>query len=90
MPCVREFVHAHICMYTSKSLIQFLITGFEDAVTACCGTGFFEMSYLCDNVNPFTCSDANSYVFWDSFHPTEKTNQIVADRVVKTCLAEFL
>ncbi|KAJ4725170.1 GDSL esterase/lipase [Melia azedarach] len=64
--------------------------GFEDAVTACCGTGFFEMSYLCDNVNPFTCSDANSYVFWDSFHPTEKTNQIVADHVVKTCLAEFL
>ncbi|KAG8472474.1 hypothetical protein CXB51_035282 [Gossypium anomalum] len=46
--------------------------GFEDAETACCGTGFFEMSYLCDNMNPFTCSDANKYVFWDAFHPTEK------------------
>ncbi|TYG37821.1 hypothetical protein ES288_D13G172100v1 [Gossypium darwinii] len=63
--------------------------GFEDAETACCGTGFFEMSYLCDNMNPFTCSDANKYVFWDAFHPTEKTNAILADYVVKTTLAEF-
>ncbi|PPD93653.1 hypothetical protein GOBAR_DD09402 [Gossypium barbadense] len=64
-------------------------TRFEDAETACCGTGFFEMSYLCDNMNPFTCSDANKYVFWDAFHPTEKTNAILADYVVKTTLAEF-
>ncbi|KAK5772450.1 GDSL esterase/lipase At4g26790-like [Gossypium arboreum] len=63
--------------------------GFEDAETACCGTGFFEMSYLCDNMNPFTCSDANKYVFWDAFHPTEKTNAILADYVVKTTLAKF-
>ncbi|GMI85244.1 hypothetical protein like AT4G26790 [Hibiscus trionum] len=63
--------------------------GFEDAETACCGTGFFEMSYLCDNMNPFTCSDANKFVFWDAFHPTEKTNAIMADYVVKTTLAEF-
>ncbi|MBA0783552.1 hypothetical protein Gotri_001249 [Gossypium trilobum] len=63
--------------------------GFEDAETACCGTGFFEMSYLCDNMNPFTCSDANKYVFWDAFHPTEKTNAMLADYVVKTTLAEF-
>ncbi|KAL4339878.1 hypothetical protein GQ457_08G007490 [Hibiscus cannabinus] len=63
--------------------------GFEDAETACCGTGFFEMSYLCDNMNPFTCSDANKYVFWDAFHPTEKTNAIMADYAVKTTLAVF-
>lgn len=63
--------------------------GFENAETACCGTGFFEMSYLCDKMNPFTCSDANKYIFWDSFHPTEKTNAIVADHVFKTVLAEF-
>ncbi|MBA0752163.1 hypothetical protein Gogos_001024 [Gossypium gossypioides] len=63
--------------------------GFEDAETACCGTGLFEMSYLCDTMNPFTCSDANKYVFWDAFHPTEKTNAILADYVVKTTLAEF-
>ncbi|KAK6229783.1 GDSL lipase/esterase - like 10 [Theobroma cacao] len=63
--------------------------GFENAETACCGTGLFEMSYLCDKMNPFTCSDANNYIFWDSFHPTEKTNAILADHVVKNALAEF-
>ncbi|KAF3453392.1 hypothetical protein FNV43_RR03832 [Rhamnella rubrinervis] len=53
--------------------------GFDEAATACCGTGLFEMGYLCNDINPFTCSDASRYVFWDSFHPTEKTNGIVAD-----------
>ncbi|KAK9268764.1 hypothetical protein L1049_000526 [Liquidambar formosana] len=63
--------------------------GFKYAAVACCATGMFEMSYLCNEFNPLTCTDANEYVFWDSFHPTEKTNAIVADRVVKTTLAEF-
>ncbi|KAK8648615.1 hypothetical protein V6N13_129364 [Hibiscus sabdariffa] len=63
--------------------------GFEDAATACCGTGYFEMSYLCDRLNPFTCSNADKYIFWDSFHPTQKTNFIMADHVVKTTLAVF-
>ncbi|XP_015582121.1 GDSL esterase/lipase At4g26790 [Ricinus communis] len=64
--------------------------GFDNAAEACCGTGLFEMGYMCNKRNPFTCSDANKYVFWDSFHPTEKTNQIVADYVVKNCLTQFL
>ncbi|KAA8527011.1 hypothetical protein F0562_008760 [Nyssa sinensis] len=64
--------------------------GFENAAIACCATGTFEVGYTCDKFNPFTCTDANKYVFWDSFHPTEKTNGIVADHVVKSSLAEFL
>ncbi|WCJ32994.1 GDSL esterase/lipase At4g26790 [Euphorbia peplus] len=64
--------------------------GFENAAQACCGTGLFEMSYLCNKFNPYTCSDANKYMFWDSFHPTEKTNKIVVDYIVKNFLAEFL
>lgn len=71
-------------------MINFSFTGFEEAATACCGTGLLEMGYLCNNINPSTCSDASKYVFWDSFHPTEKTNGIVADHVVKTSLAQFL
>ncbi|KAJ7963727.1 GDSL esterase/lipase [Quillaja saponaria] len=46
--------------------------GFDDAETACCGTGFFEMGHMCDKINPFTCSDANKYVFWDAFIPQRK------------------
>jgi phospholipase/lecithinase/hemolysin len=33
------------------------------------------MGYLCNDVCPLTCDDANKYFFWDSFHPTEKVNQ---------------
>ncbi|KAE8685903.1 GDSL esterase/lipase [Hibiscus syriacus] len=64
--------------------------GFEVTGVACCATGLFEMGYACSRTNPFTCSDADKYVFWDSFHPTEKTNSIVANHVVQTSLATFL
>ncbi|KAJ8766583.1 hypothetical protein K2173_023830 [Erythroxylum novogranatense] len=64
--------------------------GFDNAAKACCGTGLVEMGYMCNRRNPFTCSDANKYVFWDAFHPTERTNAIIADYVVKTGLVQFL
>ncbi|XP_022727893.1 GDSL esterase/lipase At2g04570-like [Durio zibethinus] len=65
------------------------VYGFEFTGVACCATGMFEMGYACRGINPFTCLDADKYVFWDSFHPTEKTNGIVANHVVKTSLAKF-
>ncbi|KAJ7964763.1 GDSL esterase/lipase [Quillaja saponaria] len=64
--------------------------GFEVASVACCATGLFEMGYACNENNMFTCTDATKYVFWDAFHPTEKTNQIIANYVVKHFLAQFL
>ncbi|XP_058070810.1 GDSL esterase/lipase At4g26790-like [Magnolia sinica] len=64
--------------------------GFENVAVGCCATGMFEMGYLCDRMNPFTCQDASKYVFWDSFHPTEKMNQIIADHVMNTSLAAFV
>ncbi|XP_010536687.1 PREDICTED: GDSL esterase/lipase At4g26790-like [Tarenaya hassleriana] len=63
--------------------------GFRNVRSACCGTGYYEMSYLCDKLNPFTCTDADKYVFWDSFHPTEKTNAIVAAHILKHDLSQF-
>lgn len=70
--------------------IMYMITGFEVASVACCATGMFEMGYLCDELNPFTCADANKFVFWDSFHPTEKTTKIIADYLMKHSLHQFL
>ncbi|XLS73888.1 hypothetical protein HN51_030753 [Arachis hypogaea] len=63
--------------------------GFEVAQVGCCGTGRFEMSYLCDPKSPFACSDANKYVFWDAFHPSEKTSQIVSNYLIEKYLAKF-
>ncbi|GMG98722.1 hypothetical protein Nepgr_000562 [Nepenthes gracilis] len=63
--------------------------GFEVTNRGCCGTGEFEMGYLCNN-RTFTCPDADKFVFWDSFHPTEKTNKIISDYIVKNNLNVFL
>ncbi|KAF3329504.1 GDSL esterase/lipase [Carex littledalei] len=64
--------------------------GFEDVVAGCCGTGVFEMSYLCNSGSLLTCSDAGKYAFWDSIHPTEKLNKIIADKMMNTTLYVFL
>ncbi|KAK2377325.1 GDSL Lipase/Acylhydrolase superfamily protein [Trifolium repens] len=63
--------------------------GFEEAEKACCSTGTFEMSYLCSDKNPLTCKDTNKYVFWDAFHPTEKTNRIASNYLIPKLFATF-
>ncbi|KAF5200844.1 GDSL esterase/lipase, partial [Thalictrum thalictroides] len=63
---------------------------FENAEVGCCATGMFEMGYMCNEFSPFTCTDANKYVFWDSFHPTEKTSKIVSSYVMRETLSKFM
>uniref|UniRef100_A0A1D1XZ97 GDSL esterase/lipase At2g42990 n=1 Tax=Anthurium amnicola TaxID=1678845 RepID=A0A1D1XZ97_9ARAE len=64
--------------------------GFENVEVGCCSTGLFEMGYLCNSWNPFTCPDADKFAFWDAFHPTEKMNSFLANYTLKTGLAQFL
>ncbi|XP_057441711.1 GDSL esterase/lipase At2g04570-like [Lotus japonicus] len=63
--------------------------GFESTSLACCATGMFEMGYACSRGSMFSCTDASKFVFWDSFHPTEKTNGIVAKYVMQHVLSHF-
>ncbi|URE16496.1 GDSL esterase lipase [Musa troglodytarum] len=64
--------------------------GIENVEEGCCATGKFEMGFLCDQWSPYTCEDANKYIFWDAFHPTEKINRMMAEQALRTSLAEFL
>ncbi|CAO2812815.1 unnamed protein product [Amaranthus hypochondriacus] len=64
--------------------------GYDVTYKACCGTGLVEMSYLCLLDSPLTCLEADKYVFWDSFHPTEKTNRIMAEHLFNTVLHKFM
>ncbi|OAY74432.1 GDSL esterase/lipase [Ananas comosus] len=64
--------------------------GFENAVSGCCGTGLFEVSYICNKKTPITCDDANQYVFWDAIHPTERMNHVISDYLMNTTLYVFL
>ncbi|CAI9757650.1 unnamed protein product [Fraxinus pennsylvanica] len=57
--------------------------GFTEATKGCCGTGTIETtSFLCNPKSIGTCSNATEYVFWDSVHPSESANQVIADSLV--------
>ncbi|CAN8230387.1 unnamed protein product [Cochlearia groenlandica] len=84
-----QLVFSNLYDLVSEIINQPEAFGFQNARSACCGTGYYEMSYMCDRLNPFTCSDASKYVFWDSFHPTEKTNAIISSHVLKHDLSRF-
>ncbi|KAL8130687.1 hypothetical protein V2J09_019842 [Rumex salicifolius] len=45
--------------------------GLEVVTKGCCGTGLIEVSVLCNKLDP-VCPDDSNYLFWDSYHPTEK------------------
>lgn len=52
------------------------MVGFEEVHKGCCGTGLIEADFLCNPKSPL-CDDVLKYVFWDSFHPTEKGYRII-------------
>ncbi|KAK4427266.1 GDSL esterase/lipase APG [Sesamum alatum] len=57
--------------------------GFTEATRGCCGTGTVETtSLLCNPKSLGTCSNASQYVFWDSVHPSQAANQILADSLI--------
>ncbi|KAI4296849.1 hypothetical protein L6164_036769 [Bauhinia variegata] len=45
--------------------------GFKYVDCGCCGTGYIEASFLCNQYSPI-CLDSSEYIFFDSIHPTEK------------------
>jgi hypothetical protein len=55
--------------------------GFTESTRGCCGTGLLEVSVLCNGVTSAVCQDVGDYLFWDSYHPTEKAYKVLADYV---------
>ncbi|KAK1326136.1 GDSL esterase/lipase EXL3 [Acorus calamus] len=51
--------------------------GFEVYTNGCCGTGTFEVTMLCNSVTTTTCEDVSKYLFWDSYHPTERAYEVL-------------
>ncbi|ESQ29567.1 hypothetical protein EUTSA_v10023563mg [Eutrema salsugineum] len=64
--------------------------GFEVADKGCCGTGALAVSYMCNSLNPFTCSNSSAYIFWDSYHPTERAYQVLVDKLFDKYLKQVL
>lgn len=57
--------------------------GFAEATRGCCGTGTVETTVLlCNPKSIGTCNNASQYVFWDSVHPSEAANRVLADALI--------
>ncbi|EYU36801.1 hypothetical protein MIMGU_mgv1a0249801mg, partial [Erythranthe guttata] len=63
--------------------------GFEVSDRGCCGTGNVEVVILCNRYSG-TCGDDSKYVFWDSYHPTEKAYKVLVDQVLLKYLDKFV
>ncbi|TVU32860.1 hypothetical protein EJB05_24622, partial [Eragrostis curvula] len=78
---------AYISVYENfvKLITNPEMFGIENVEEGCCATGKFEMGYLCNADAPLTCDDADKYLFWDAFHPTEKVNRLMANHTLELC-----
>ncbi|XP_010539839.1 PREDICTED: GDSL esterase/lipase EXL3-like [Tarenaya hassleriana] len=63
--------------------------GFEVADRGCCGTGDLEVAVLCNKITSSVCSDVSAYVFWDSFHPTERVYRMLVSKLLDEYAQKF-
>lgn len=56
-------------------------TGFTTSRVACCGQGPYNGIGLCTPISNL-CPDRELYAFWDPFHPSEKANKIIVERIM--------
>ncbi|GLJ06411.1 hypothetical protein SUGI_0038470 [Cryptomeria japonica] len=64
--------------------------GFVEGRRGCCGTGRLEASILCNKFSIGTCENASKYVFWDSFHPSDRMNFLIAKTQLPKALQQLL
>lgn len=71
------------CTYSLIHLLNSCFPGFKEAKIACCGSGPYRGLYSCGGMRGETeyelCSNVSEYMFFDSFHPTERFYQQLAE-----------
>jgi len=63
--------------------------GIEVTDKGCCGRGKFAVSVLCNPLTRTICSNRSNYIFWDSFHPTEKAYNIITSNELDKKINKF-
>ena len=85
----------YCCVWTSLRLLLFFsflvgnFAGFDEIDRGCCGTGMVELGPLCNQFTSLLCSNVSSYMFWDSYHPTERAYRILTKKFVETDMSPF-
>uniref|UniRef100_A0A1J3GNQ7 GDSL esterase/lipase EXL3 n=1 Tax=Noccaea caerulescens TaxID=107243 RepID=A0A1J3GNQ7_NOCCA len=64
--------------------------GFGVSNKGCCGTGVIEVAVLCNKITSSVCPDVSSHVFWDSYHPTEKTYKVLVSVLIDRVVNQFI
>ncbi|CAJ2635816.1 unnamed protein product [Trifolium pratense] len=64
--------------------------GFENGDGSCCGIANLELGPLCSSFTLKVCLDTTQYVFWDSYHPTEKAYKILVHETLNNKADEFV
>ncbi|XP_051145353.1 GDSL esterase/lipase 6 [Andrographis paniculata] len=52
--------------------------GFGDVSNACCGYGTLGGQLQCGKEGYTLCKNPNDHLFWDFFHPSERTNKLIS------------
>ncbi|XP_072955729.1 GDSL esterase/lipase EXL3-like [Typha angustifolia] len=77
-----KFVYIDIYNLLLELIEKPYVHGFEEVTKGCCGTGLIEVTKLCNSKFVTTCPDVTKYIFWDSYHPTERAYKILIDRIL--------
>lgn len=83
----RMYTYTSICVCNDRVFNGF--AGFEVSDRGCCGTGDIEVIVLCNRYSG-TCADDSKYVFWDSYHPTEKAYKVIVEQIIEKYVDKFL
>ncbi|XP_019083040.1 PREDICTED: GDSL esterase/lipase At2g30220-like [Camelina sativa] len=65
-----KFLYANVYDPVMDMIQNPSIYGFKETKKGCCGTGYMELSFLCNSFSR-TCPNHSDHLFWDSIHPSE-------------------
>ncbi|XP_010258913.1 PREDICTED: GDSL esterase/lipase At1g71250-like [Nelumbo nucifera] len=72
-----DFAYADAYGIITDILVSPNSYGFSVTWQGCCGAGNLQWNCIAGTA---PCNNRNSYIFWDSLHPTEAVNRVVAQR----------
>lgn len=61
-----------------RKLNRFSGEGFSDVSNACCGNGTLGGLMQCGRAGYKICNNPNEFLFWDFYHPTERTYHLMS------------
>lgn len=64
-------------------LVLFHLLGFKETARGCCGTGIYEVTLTCNSFTAPPCEDVSKYLFWDTYHPTERAYNIIIKKILR-------